>query len=108
MNSFLYFADFDPEYFWQWSDFQSYLECAMCFVSIGSLVMYLCIKYDPFVEAVGFLAVFTEAMLGTPQFYRNYTNKSTYGMRSVLKIKLFPIETIYLYIFTFISAFKWC
>jgi hypothetical protein len=43
--------------------------------------MYLLIKFDPFVEAVGFMAVFTEAMLGTPQFYRNYANKSTYGMR---------------------------
>jgi len=74
------FNDFEPEYFWQWTDFQSYVECTMLFVSIGSLVMYLLIKFDPFVEAVGFLAVFTEAMLGTPQFYRNYQNKSTYGM----------------------------
>ena len=44
--------------------------------------MYLMIRVDTFVETVGFLAVFTEAMLGTPQFYRNYTNQSTYGMRS--------------------------
>jgi hypothetical protein len=51
--------------------------------------MYLLIKFDPFVEAVGFMAVFTEAMLGTPQFYRNYANKSTYGMRySIIKIFL--------------------
>lgn len=75
------FSDFDPDYFWQWTDFQSYLECTMCFVFIGSLFMYLLIKYDPFVETVGFLAVFTEAMLGMPQFYRNYNNKSTFGMR---------------------------
>lgn len=74
------FTDFDPDYFWQWTDFQSYLECTMCFVFIGSLFMYLLIKYDPFVETVGFLAVFTEAMLGMPQFYRNYNNKSTFGM----------------------------
>jgi len=74
------FRDFEPEYFWQWTDFQSYVEATMCFISIGSLVMYLLIKFDPFVEAVGFLAVFTEAMLGTPQFYRNYQNKSTLGM----------------------------
>merc|ERR1711953_283951 len=74
------FSDFEPEFFWQWTDFQSYVECTMLFVSIGSLVMYLLIKFDPFVEAVGFLAVFTEAMLGTPQFYRNYQNKSTFGM----------------------------
>lgn len=132
--------DFNFEYFWQWSDFQSYLECTLVFVSFGSLLMYLCIRFyiffynyfyslnarelsllplskkgtkmcwavklfrrfnnfyfishtttevlsfivsrvDPFVEAVGFAAVFTEAMLGTPQFYRNYCNKSTYGMR---------------------------
>lgn len=31
-------------------------------------------------ESIGFLAVFTEAMLGLPQFLRNYKNKSTYGM----------------------------
>ena len=74
-------SDLDPDHFWQWTDFQSYVECTMCFISIGSLIMYLLIKYDPFVETVGFLAVFTEAMLGTPQFYRNYTNKSTFGMR---------------------------
>jgi len=74
------FRDLDPDHFWQWTDFQSYVECTMCFISIGSLIMYLLIKYDPFVETVGFLAVFTEAMLGTPQFYRNYTNKSTFGM----------------------------
>jgi len=74
------FTDLDPDHFWQWTDFQSYVECTMCFISIGSLIMYLLIKYDPFVETVGFLAVFTEAMLGTPQFYRNYTNKSTFGM----------------------------
>ncbi len=81
--------DLDPDHFWQWTDFQSYVECTMCFISIGSLIMYLLIKYDPFVETVGFLAVFTEAMLGTPQFYRNYTNKSTFGMRYVVFFKYF-------------------
>ena len=50
--------------------------------------MYLMIRVDPFVEAVGFLAVFTEAMLGTPQFYRNYSNQSTYGMRYVMQAGL--------------------
>jgi hypothetical protein len=80
------FADFESDFFWKWTDFQSYVEFTMCFVSVGSLIMYLLIKFDPFVEAVGFMAVFTEAMLGTPQFYRNYANKSTYGMRySIIK-----------------------
>lgn len=31
-------------------------------------------------EIVGFMAVFIEAMLGSPQFTRNFKNKSTEGM----------------------------
>merc|ERR1719367_2228615 len=31
-------------------------ECTVCFVAITSFVMYLLLKYDPFVETVGFLA----------------------------------------------------
>lgn len=43
--------------------------------------MYLLINIKVFVELVGFLAVFTEAMLGTPQLIKNYKNHSTVGMR---------------------------
>ena len=39
------------------------------------------IDYPVFVETIGFMAVFTEAMLGAPQFHRNYVNKSTIGMK---------------------------
>ena len=42
--------------------------------------MYFLIDFPWFVESVGFMAVFTEACLGVPQFYRNFMNKSTYGM----------------------------
>jgi len=75
-----FFTDFDPEFFWQWTDFPSYVEFVMCVAAVGSLLMYFLIEFSIFVETVGFLAVFTEAMLGVPQFYRNYKNKSTYGM----------------------------
>ena len=47
----------------------------------GGILMYFLRDFEPFVETVGFLAVFTEACLGVPQFYRNARNKSTYGMR---------------------------
>ena len=47
---------------------------------LGSILMYFLLDFPWFVETVGFLAVFTEAMLGVPQFYRNFKNKSTYGM----------------------------
>jgi len=74
------FIDFDVNYFWQWTDFQSYVEAVASFLAGGSLLMYFMLKVEPFVEMVGFLAVFTEALLGTPQFYRNFKNKSTHGM----------------------------
>lgn len=43
--------------------------------------MYFCIEVVLIVETVGFLAVFTEAMLGAPQFLKNLRKKSTFGMR---------------------------
>lgn len=79
-NKFLY-LDFDLKYFWQWSDFQSYVECIMTLAASGGVLMYFLCEVEPFVETVGFLAVFTEAMLGVPQFYRNMRNRSTFGMR---------------------------
>jgi len=75
-----HFTDFDPDYFWRWTDFLSYLEFVMCIALLGSILMYFLLDYSLFVDSVGFLAVFTEAMLGVPQFYRNFKNKSTYGM----------------------------
>lgn len=77
----LYFLDFDVKYFWNWSDFQSYIDCMLVFTILASVSMYLLIDYIIFVEVIGFLAVFMEAMLGTPQLVKNYRNKCTEGMR---------------------------
>jgi len=74
------FIDFDLKHFWQWTDFQSYVEAEMTFLAVGCVTMFFFLHVEPFVEAVGFLAVFTEALLGTPQFYKNLKNKSTLGM----------------------------
>lgn len=74
------FTDFDAKNFWNWSDFQSYLDCMLVFTIIASLLMYIFIEYIVFVEIVGFTAVFTEAMLGMPQLIKNFRNKSTEGM----------------------------
>lgn len=74
------FMDFEPEFFWQWTDFPSYVEFIMLVALIASTLMFFLIDFSPFVETVGFLAVFTEAMLGVPQFYKNFKNSSTYGM----------------------------
>ena len=45
-----------------------------------SYLTWLFIDFSWFVETLGFLAVFIEACLGTPQFLKNYQNKSTVGM----------------------------
>ncbi len=53
------------------------------FVCVGSYVTFVFLEYSVFTEVIGFLAVFTEAMLGVPQFYKNYQDHSTSGMRLV-------------------------
>jgi len=59
----------------------SYVDFMLLFTVICSILMYLFIDFMPFVELVGFFAVFTEALLGVPQALCNYHNKSTEGMR---------------------------
>ncbi|XP_052441088.1 solute carrier family 66 member 2-like isoform X1 [Carassius gibelio] len=74
------FLDFDRNYFWSWSGFVDYLQCVLAFTVLAAYVTYLLLDSVLFVESLGFLAVFTEAMLGTPQLYCNFQNKSTEGM----------------------------
>ncbi|XP_077052666.1 solute carrier family 66 member 2 isoform X3 [Siphateles boraxobius] len=74
------FTDFDWSHFWFWSHFVDYLQCVLAFTVLAAYVTYLLLDSVLFVESLGFLAVFTEAMLGTPQLYCNYQNKSTEGM----------------------------
>ncbi|XP_050078106.1 solute carrier family 66 member 2 isoform X1 [Anopheles maculipalpis] len=75
-----YILDFDSRYFWQWTDFQSYVDFMLVVWAVGAAITYLMLSVTWFMETIGFLAVFTEAMLGLPQFVRNYKNKSTHGM----------------------------
>ncbi|XP_021191313.1 solute carrier family 66 member 2 isoform X2 [Helicoverpa armigera] len=74
------FYDMERKYFWAWTDFQSYVDCMLVFSVLGAAITYLLIEFSPFVELIGFLALFTEAMLGAPQIARNHKNKSTEGM----------------------------
>lgn len=73
--------DLDWNYFWSWSRFLDYVQCVLAFTLVAAYVTYVLLDSPVFVESLGFLAVFTEAMLGTPQLYCNYHNKSTEGMR---------------------------
>ncbi|XP_053105441.1 solute carrier family 66 member 2 isoform X2 [Hemicordylus capensis] len=74
------FSDFDLNYFWHWSKFTDYVQCVLTFTGVTGYITYLSLDSVIFVETLGFLAVFTEAMLGIPQLFRNYQNRSTEGM----------------------------
>ncbi|KAG8442292.1 hypothetical protein GDO86_011186 [Hymenochirus boettgeri] len=74
------FTDFDPSFFWHWSRFTDYVQCVLAFTGVSAYITYLFLDSPLFVELLGFLAVFTEALLGVPQLYRNYQNYSTEGM----------------------------
>lgn len=77
----VHFSDFDWNHFWSWSHFADYVQCVVAFTLVAAYVTYLLLDSVLFVETLGFLAVFSEAMLGTPQLHCNYQNKSTEGMR---------------------------
>ncbi|XP_041811166.1 solute carrier family 66 member 2 isoform X1 [Chelmon rostratus] len=74
------FLDFDWNHFWSWSHFMDYVQCVLAFTLVAAYITYLLLDSALFVETLGFLAVFIEAMLGTPQLHCNYQNKSTEGM----------------------------
>ncbi|KAK2578711.1 hypothetical protein KPH14_001009 [Odynerus spinipes] len=71
------FTDLDTRFFWKWTDFQSYLDFMLLFAVVG-----------------GFLAVLIEAMLGIPQFLRNFYNKSTTGM-SISMVSMWTLGDIF-------------
>lgn len=52
------------KYFWAWTDFQSYLDFMLAFWLVGGIVTYFMLPYSLFMETMGFVALFTEAMLG--------------------------------------------
>lgn len=56
--------DFDPKYFWAWTDFQSYLDFMLAIWFVGAVITFFMLPFTFFMESVGFMAVFIEAMLG--------------------------------------------
>ncbi|RWS07267.1 PQ-loop repeat-containing protein 1-like protein [Dinothrombium tinctorium] len=81
-----FFPDLDPKYFWNWTDFISYIECVITFTVLLGALTYYFLDSPLYVEAIGFLALFTEAMLGAPQLVKNCKNKSTVGMSKKMVI----------------------
>uniref|UniRef100_A0A8C9SDV7 Solute carrier family 66 member 2 n=2 Tax=Scleropages formosus TaxID=113540 RepID=A0A8C9SDV7_SCLFO len=74
------FTDLDLRYFWSWSRFEDYLLFCFVFTVLCAFVTFLFLNSMLFVEALGSLAVLSEAMLGLPQLLQNFQNRSTRGM----------------------------
>lgn len=86
----LLFTDFDWHYFWQWTDFQSYIDFLIVMSIFLSIITFIFLHNVIFIEIIGFLALLTEAMLGVPQLVKNIKNQSTKGMRytsNILKVR---------------------
>ena len=94
-----FFIDFEMKHFWNWTHFADYMKCVVLFVLFGSIVTFCFANYPVYLESLGFVSVFTEAMLGAPQFYRNYKNKSTTGMRYEQTLKYLRIAISFYYKF---------
>ncbi|XKL61005.1 hypothetical protein PGB90_008062 [Kerria lacca] len=92
------FTDFDWRYFWQWTDFQSYVDFLLAMSIVLSFVTFLFLHSPIYVESIGFLALFTEAMLGVPQLLKNLRHRSTEGM-SILMVLMWTggdaFKTVY-------------
>lgn len=71
-------------HFWDWTRFIDYFQALSLFTAFIGYLTYILINSSAFIETLGFLAVFVEAMLGMPQFLKNYSNKSTQGMSQVM------------------------
>ncbi|XP_067905257.1 solute carrier family 66 member 2 isoform X1 [Heterodontus francisci] len=89
-----FFTDFDPRYFWAWSRFLDYIQFCLTFTVLCLFVTYLLIDSQLFVETLGFSAVLIEAMLGVPQLFQNFKNKSTAGM-SVKMVLLWTLGDLF-------------
>ncbi|CAF1412302.1 unnamed protein product, partial [Adineta steineri] len=88
------FTDFEVDYFWRWTKFTSYLQFLCIITIIFSTMTWLLLNNMVYIESIGLLAVLIEALLGIPQFIRNFRLKSTEGM-SVKMVLLWAAGDIY-------------
>ena len=77
-----YSADCEYTYFWKWTRFSDYCLFVLLLFLVGGIITVLLLNVTVYVELLGFASLLLEACLGVPQFWRNFSNKSTEGMRS--------------------------
>jgi len=75
-----FMGDMKPGDFWNWSYFVDYLQFIVLFWIVTAFITYIFLHSPTYFSVLGFLALGTEALLATPQLWKNYQNKSTTGM----------------------------
>ncbi|OTF75707.1 PQ-loop repeat-containing protein 1-like protein [Euroglyphus maynei] len=79
----------------------SYLECMAVFTLITGLIFYFFIDVPLIVEGYGLVALVTESLLASPQFFRNLKFKSVEGMSKLMVLTWFLgdlYKTVYFFV----------
>jgi hypothetical protein len=77
------FTDYDWSFFWNWSDFESYIQLLLC-LACGLFVLGTAFGGSPlYVETLGAIALGIESTPALPQAYKNHVSKSTDGLKYV-------------------------
>jgi uncharacterized protein with PQ loop repeat len=77
-------SDLDWRTFWAWDDYYSYLNFEFVLVMGLMLFQVACGSFAWYVESLGTLSLGIEALLPLPQAIKNFQNKSTAGLSSVM------------------------
>ena len=75
------FLDFRLPEFWQWDNFSSYIQAIGTMTLILIVATLLFYPSSGFTQVLGAIGLGIEAMLAVPQLIRNFSNKSTKGLR---------------------------
>mmetsp|Transcript_28062 Transcript_28062/g.50266 ORF Transcript_28062/g.50266 Transcript_28062/m.50266 type:complete len:159 (-) Transcript_28062:8-484(-) len=66
--------------FWNWEDFSMYLQFIFSLVLALFMLTSVFRASSLYFEILGFLALGVEALLGVPQYYKNFKRQSTDGL----------------------------
>jgi hypothetical protein len=81
------FENFRCADFWQWDDTFSYVQALGVSSAALSVLSFLYLTEDWYVEALGSLALGLESVLALPQVWRNYRTQNTTGLRCVCAVR---------------------
>eukprot|EP00033_Pygsuia_biforma_P003384 GCRY01003707.1.p1 GENE.GCRY01003707.1~~GCRY01003707.1.p1 ORF type:complete len:224 (+),score=28.60 GCRY01003707.1:155-826(+) len=93
------FRDFRIQDFWDWDDYDSYLEFILAFSIATGLPVLLFSENEFLIEFVGLLALGLEAALPVPQLIHIYRTRSTKGLSIALVLIWFGGDFFKTYFF---------